>query len=61
MNQAEFHLKLVINLWCVAALSRHGTPWIPSSGISGSRSGFKSRIEVLLQPKIVHLSNVAVH
>ena len=51
MNQAEFHLKLVINLRCESAPSRYTLDsqlrdiW--------ARSGFKSRIGVLLQPKVV--------
>jgi hypothetical protein len=51
MNQAEFHLKLVINLRFGAAPSRYALDsqlrdiW--------ARSGFKSRIGVLLQPKVV--------
>jgi hypothetical protein len=51
MNQAEFHLKLVINLRCEAAPSRYTLDsqfrdiW--------ARSGFKSRIGVLPQPKVV--------
>jgi hypothetical protein len=49
MNQTEYHLKLVINLRCGAVPSKY--TWIPSSRISGSWSAFKSRIEVLLQPK----------
>ena len=52
MNQAEFHLKLIINLrFGAAAPSRYALDsqlrdiW--------ARSGFKSRIGVLLQPKVV--------
>jgi hypothetical protein len=51
MNQAEFHLKLVINLRCEAAPSRYTLDsqlrdiW--------ARSGFKSRSGVLPQPKVV--------
>jgi hypothetical protein len=51
MNQAEFHLKLVINLRCGAAPSRY----TPDSELRDiwARSGFKSRIGVLPQPKVV--------